>query len=203
MKFVNPWKVWKKFQLFYCDIDRCGSPDHHRLHHHQRHPSSSVLCASELGGGPVEGICWGRLCHLVLIDRCGSMVLVSWCIRPGTDGARRHEFGTHIGGPSTPHLDPHGSYWRRIFLEHSGLGRYGDPMEPFGDVVEMHKVHCLLKVRFQHDQHFHPLCIHAYRREGCCFWPFPSAGTKSFSTLIEYTARYGQLRFCQYTKPVF
>ncbi|CAJ0582237.1 unnamed protein product, partial [Mesorhabditis spiculigera] len=30
-------------------------------------------------------------------------------------------------------------------LEHSGLGRYGDPMDPWGDLREMAKMHCLLK----------------------------------------------------------
>ncbi|KAH7699971.1 Protein K06H6.1, partial [Aphelenchoides avenae] len=30
-------------------------------------------------------------------------------------------------------------------LEHSGLGRYGDPLDPFGDVKEMRKLRCLLK----------------------------------------------------------
>ncbi|CAJ0951153.1 unnamed protein product, partial [Mesorhabditis belari] len=32
-------------------------------------------------------------------------------------------------------------------LEHSGLGRYGDPLDPWGDVREMAKVLCLLKNR--------------------------------------------------------
>ena len=30
-------------------------------------------------------------------------------------------------------------------LEHSGLGRYGDGLNPWGDVIAMAKVHCLLK----------------------------------------------------------
>uniref|UniRef100_A0A915CKX4 DUF268 domain-containing protein n=1 Tax=Ditylenchus dipsaci TaxID=166011 RepID=A0A915CKX4_9BILA len=30
-------------------------------------------------------------------------------------------------------------------IEHSGLGRYGDPIDPFGDVKEMQKIRCLLK----------------------------------------------------------
>ncbi|KAH7718840.1 Protein K06H6.1 [Aphelenchoides avenae] len=30
-------------------------------------------------------------------------------------------------------------------LEHSGLGRYGDPLDPFGDIKEMRKLRCLLK----------------------------------------------------------
>ncbi|CAJ0942540.1 unnamed protein product, partial [Mesorhabditis belari] len=30
-------------------------------------------------------------------------------------------------------------------LEHSGLGRYGDPLDPWGDLREMAKVRCLLK----------------------------------------------------------
>jgi len=30
-------------------------------------------------------------------------------------------------------------------IEHSGLGRYGDPIDPFGDIREMEKVSCLLK----------------------------------------------------------
>ena len=30
--------------------------------------------------------------------------------------------------------------------EHSGLGRYGDPLNPFGDILESQKVSCLLKV---------------------------------------------------------
>uniref|UniRef100_A0A914YXU7 DUF268 domain-containing protein n=1 Tax=Panagrolaimus superbus TaxID=310955 RepID=A0A914YXU7_9BILA len=30
-------------------------------------------------------------------------------------------------------------------IEHSGLGRYGDPIDPIGDIREMNKIHCLLK----------------------------------------------------------
>ncbi|CAJ0606173.1 unnamed protein product [Cylicocyclus nassatus] len=30
-------------------------------------------------------------------------------------------------------------------IEHSGLGRYGDPIDPFGDLKEVQKVLCLLK----------------------------------------------------------
>eukprot|EP00597_Dinobryon_sp_UTEXLB2267_P013258 CAMPEP_0170118054 /NCGR_PEP_ID=MMETSP0020_2-20130122/13442_1 /TAXON_ID=98059 /ORGANISM="Dinobryon sp., Strain UTEXLB2267" /LENGTH=254 /DNA_ID=CAMNT_0010346901 /DNA_START=1 /DNA_END=762 /DNA_ORIENTATION=+ len=30
-------------------------------------------------------------------------------------------------------------------LEHDGLGRYGDPINPFGDVETMYRLHCLLK----------------------------------------------------------
>uniref|UniRef100_A0AC35FBS4 DUF268 domain-containing protein n=1 Tax=Panagrolaimus sp. PS1159 TaxID=55785 RepID=A0AC35FBS4_9BILA len=30
-------------------------------------------------------------------------------------------------------------------IEHSGLGRYGDPIDPIGDLREMNKIHCLLK----------------------------------------------------------
>ncbi len=30
-------------------------------------------------------------------------------------------------------------------IEHSGLGRYGDPSDPIGDLREMQKFHCLLK----------------------------------------------------------
>ncbi|KAI1715879.1 hypothetical protein Ddc_10798 [Ditylenchus destructor] len=30
-------------------------------------------------------------------------------------------------------------------LEHSGLGRYGDPLDPFGDIKEMRKIRCMLK----------------------------------------------------------
>uniref|UniRef100_A0AC35GW47 Methyltransferase type 11 domain-containing protein n=1 Tax=Panagrolaimus sp. PS1159 TaxID=55785 RepID=A0AC35GW47_9BILA len=30
-------------------------------------------------------------------------------------------------------------------IEHSGLGRYGDPIDPIGDIREMNKIHCMLK----------------------------------------------------------
>ncbi|CAD6186812.1 unnamed protein product [Caenorhabditis auriculariae] len=30
-------------------------------------------------------------------------------------------------------------------IEHSGLGRYGDPVDPIGDLREMQKIHCMLK----------------------------------------------------------
>ncbi|VDD85998.1 unnamed protein product, partial [Enterobius vermicularis] len=30
-------------------------------------------------------------------------------------------------------------------IEHSGLGRYGDPLDPIGDIREMQKIWCLLK----------------------------------------------------------
>ncbi|KAI1715868.1 hypothetical protein Ddc_10786 [Ditylenchus destructor] len=30
-------------------------------------------------------------------------------------------------------------------VEHSGLGRYGDPLDPFGDVKEIQKIRCMLK----------------------------------------------------------
>jgi hypothetical protein len=30
-------------------------------------------------------------------------------------------------------------------IEHSGLGRYGDPLDPIGDIREMNKIHCILK----------------------------------------------------------
>lgn len=30
-------------------------------------------------------------------------------------------------------------------IEHSGLGRYGDPIDPLGDIREMEKIKCLLK----------------------------------------------------------
>lgn len=30
-------------------------------------------------------------------------------------------------------------------IEHSGIGRYGDPIDPIGDLREMQKVRCLLK----------------------------------------------------------
>ena len=30
-------------------------------------------------------------------------------------------------------------------IEHSGLGRYGDPVNPFADVLEIEKISCLLK----------------------------------------------------------
>ncbi|EYC06103.1 hypothetical protein Y032_0078g1192 [Ancylostoma ceylanicum] len=30
-------------------------------------------------------------------------------------------------------------------IEHSGLGRYGDPLDPIGDLREVQKVMCLLK----------------------------------------------------------
>ncbi|VDM34294.1 unnamed protein product [Toxocara canis] len=30
-------------------------------------------------------------------------------------------------------------------IEHSGLGRYGDPLDPIGDLREMQKIQCLLK----------------------------------------------------------
>ncbi|KAI1715900.1 hypothetical protein Ddc_10821 [Ditylenchus destructor] len=30
-------------------------------------------------------------------------------------------------------------------IEHSGLGRYGDPIDPIGDLREMEKVRCILK----------------------------------------------------------
>ncbi|KAI1709432.1 hypothetical protein DdX_11219 [Ditylenchus destructor] len=30
-------------------------------------------------------------------------------------------------------------------IEHSGLGRYGDPIDPFGDIKEMQKIRCMLK----------------------------------------------------------
>uniref|UniRef100_A0AC34FMD7 DUF268 domain-containing protein n=1 Tax=Panagrolaimus sp. ES5 TaxID=591445 RepID=A0AC34FMD7_9BILA len=30
-------------------------------------------------------------------------------------------------------------------IEHSGLGRFGDPLDPIGDIREMNKVRCLLK----------------------------------------------------------
>lgn len=30
-------------------------------------------------------------------------------------------------------------------IQHIGLGRYGDPIDPFGDVNEVHKLRCLLK----------------------------------------------------------
>lgn len=30
-------------------------------------------------------------------------------------------------------------------IEHSGLGRYGDPIDPNGDLHELRKIHCLLK----------------------------------------------------------
>ena len=30
-------------------------------------------------------------------------------------------------------------------LEHSGLGRYGDPLNPFGDLITMAQAWCLLK----------------------------------------------------------
>ncbi|VDN54187.1 unnamed protein product [Dracunculus medinensis] len=30
-------------------------------------------------------------------------------------------------------------------IEHSGLGRYGDPLDPVGDIREIRKIHCLLK----------------------------------------------------------
>jgi hypothetical protein len=30
-------------------------------------------------------------------------------------------------------------------IEHSGLGRYGDPIDPFGDVKEVQKIRCILK----------------------------------------------------------
>ncbi|RCN47679.1 hypothetical protein ANCCAN_06243 [Ancylostoma caninum] len=30
-------------------------------------------------------------------------------------------------------------------IEHSGLGRYGDPLDPIGDLREVLKVMCLLK----------------------------------------------------------
>ncbi len=30
-------------------------------------------------------------------------------------------------------------------IEHSGLGRFGDPLDPYGDLKEMQKMRCLLK----------------------------------------------------------
>jgi len=30
-------------------------------------------------------------------------------------------------------------------IEHSGLGRYGDPLDAWGDVKEVQKIRCLLK----------------------------------------------------------
>jgi len=30
-------------------------------------------------------------------------------------------------------------------VEHSGLGRYGDPVDPFADLTEVQKIKCLLK----------------------------------------------------------
>ena len=30
-------------------------------------------------------------------------------------------------------------------IEHSGLGRYGDPIDPIGDLREMLKIKCMLK----------------------------------------------------------
>ncbi|CAD6199030.1 unnamed protein product [Caenorhabditis auriculariae] len=30
-------------------------------------------------------------------------------------------------------------------IEHSGMGRYGDPIDPSGDLKEMQKIHCMLK----------------------------------------------------------
>jgi hypothetical protein len=32
-------------------------------------------------------------------------------------------------------------------LEHSGLGRYGDPMNPNGDIEAIRQIHCMLKSR--------------------------------------------------------
>uniref|UniRef100_A0A914LZB9 DUF268 domain-containing protein n=1 Tax=Meloidogyne incognita TaxID=6306 RepID=A0A914LZB9_MELIC len=32
-------------------------------------------------------------------------------------------------------------------IEHSGLGRYGDPINPMGDIMEMQKLRCILKPR--------------------------------------------------------
>lgn len=32
-----------------------------------------------------------------------------------------------------------------MYLEHSGLGRYGDPLNPHGDVEAVQQVHCMLK----------------------------------------------------------
>ena len=30
-------------------------------------------------------------------------------------------------------------------IEHSGLGRYGDPLDPNGDIKAVHQVHCMIK----------------------------------------------------------
>ena len=35
--------------------------------------------------------------------------------------------------------------WSFSSLEHDGLGRYGDPVNPFGDLESIYRIHCLLK----------------------------------------------------------
>ena len=32
-----------------------------------------------------------------------------------------------------------------LLIEHSGLGRYGDTLEPYGDYEAIQQVHCMLK----------------------------------------------------------
>ncbi|VDN50097.1 unnamed protein product [Dracunculus medinensis] len=45
----------------------------------------------------------------------------------------------------TLHVFRFPSYFGIFYIEHSGLGRYGDPIDPFGDIREIHKIRCLLK----------------------------------------------------------
>ena len=35
--------------------------------------------------------------------------------------------------------------WSFSSIEHSGLGRYGDPLDPFGDLEAVAQMHCMLK----------------------------------------------------------
>ncbi len=59
-------------------------------------------------------------------------------------------------------------------VEHDGLGRYGDPLNAFGDLESIAKIHCLLKengILFfavpigQDDIHFNAHRIYGYRSE--------------------------------------
>lgn len=67
-------------------------------------------------------------------------------------------------------------------IEHSGLGRYGDAMDPFGDIREMEKMYCLLKpggiLLLGIPSGLDLFVYNVHRQYGYIRWPMIAAGWK-------------------------
>lgn len=62
-------------------------------------------------------------------------------------------------------------------VEHSGLGRYGDALNPWGDVLEIARAHCVCKsggslVIAVPDEKEDALYFNAHRVYGSIRWPY-------------------------------
>uniref|UniRef100_A0A914XFF9 DUF268 domain-containing protein n=1 Tax=Plectus sambesii TaxID=2011161 RepID=A0A914XFF9_9BILA len=80
-------------------------------------------------------------------------------------------------------------------IEHSGLGRYGDPLDPNGDLREVDKIRCLLKaggllyigLPSGQDQ----VVFNAHRLYGYIRWPMIAAG---FEFLGAFHAKHREIQ---------